>query len=227
MDEVTVGLGKQFRDFRDKICPKFQTRELPREAAARQRRRAKESCRTRGNTGTDGNPRQKNINLDIYKYHSLGDYAATIRRIGTTDSYSTTTVFVLFLPLLCYTQLVVWFISRGSLSIVHQNHDISEQIVKGSSSNSPKLSDDRLVFDGLNCGSDLRPTLWKLCLVALKSTTISESRRIAMSILVHISRRTRQILQSRYLYFNILKKYISDLRLGFHTKTQNTSSSSY
>ena len=31
---------------------------------------------------------QKILNIDTYKYHSLGDYAATIRRIGTTDSYS-------------------------------------------------------------------------------------------------------------------------------------------
>ena len=33
--------------------------------------------------------RRKKLNIDTYKYHSLGDYAATIRRIGTTDSYST------------------------------------------------------------------------------------------------------------------------------------------
>ena len=32
---------------------------------------------------------RKMLNIDTYKYHSLGDYAATIRRIGTTDSYST------------------------------------------------------------------------------------------------------------------------------------------
>lgn len=33
--------------------------------------------------------RLKTLNLDTYKYHSLGDYADMIRRYGTTDSYST------------------------------------------------------------------------------------------------------------------------------------------
>ena len=36
--------------------------------------------------------RRKILNINTYKYHSLGDYAATIRRIGTTDSYSTESV---------------------------------------------------------------------------------------------------------------------------------------
>ena len=33
--------------------------------------------------------RPKDLNLNTYKFHALGDYAATIRRYGTTDSYST------------------------------------------------------------------------------------------------------------------------------------------
>ena len=31
----------------------------------------------------------KHLNLDTYTYHALGDYVATIRHFGTTDSYST------------------------------------------------------------------------------------------------------------------------------------------
>jgi hypothetical protein len=31
----------------------------------------------------------KQFNLKTYKYHALGDYCNTIRRFGTTDSYST------------------------------------------------------------------------------------------------------------------------------------------
>lgn len=31
----------------------------------------------------------KTLNLNTYKAHSHGDYAATIRRYGTTDSYTT------------------------------------------------------------------------------------------------------------------------------------------
>jgi hypothetical protein len=33
--------------------------------------------------------KKKGFNLQTYKFHALGDYAATIRRYGTTDSFST------------------------------------------------------------------------------------------------------------------------------------------
>ena len=33
--------------------------------------------------------RPKSFNLDMYKYHSLGDYVAHIWQYGTMDSYST------------------------------------------------------------------------------------------------------------------------------------------
>lgn len=32
------------------------------------------------------------MNLNTYKVHALGDYVETIRRYGTTDSYSTESV---------------------------------------------------------------------------------------------------------------------------------------
>lgn len=35
---------------------------------------------------------RKTLNLNTYKDHALGDYVETIRRIGTTDSYSTESV---------------------------------------------------------------------------------------------------------------------------------------
>ena len=93
MDDVTVGLGVQFHEFHNKICPKFQTRELPREAAACQRRTQK-NHQSGANTETNNKePYLKNFNLETYKYHLLGDYIAMIRRFGTTDSYSTTMVF--------------------------------------------------------------------------------------------------------------------------------------
>jgi hypothetical protein len=34
----------------------------------------------------------KMLNLNTYKFHALGDYTSTIRRYGTTDSYSTEAV---------------------------------------------------------------------------------------------------------------------------------------
>jgi len=36
--------------------------------------------------------RLKTLNLETYKFHSLGDVSATIRKYGTTDSYSTEVV---------------------------------------------------------------------------------------------------------------------------------------
>ena len=44
------------------------------------------------NAMTDDEPTSKKFNLNTYKAHLLGDYASTIRRLGTTDSYSTVIV---------------------------------------------------------------------------------------------------------------------------------------
>jgi hypothetical protein len=95
MDDVTTALGKAFRLFQQTICPLYGTRELPREANARKRRRKQ---------GADpaekplDEPLKKEFNIQTYKYHSLGDYVDTIRRLGTTDSYSTTVVSNLRMP---------------------------------------------------------------------------------------------------------------------------------
>ena len=93
--QVTTSLGKSLRDFEEKTCAMFQTRELDRERAIRQRQQEK-------NTPKDGvsqlvvpsnNTRKpKHLNLKTYKYHTLGDYISTIRLYGTTDSYSTQSV---------------------------------------------------------------------------------------------------------------------------------------
>jgi hypothetical protein len=102
LDGVTVGIGNAFRTFNNETLPAFDTRELPREANARKRRQAKKaqanprspnqaldaSPDLEGDEELDG-PRRKTINLQTYKCHALGDYASTIRRYGSTDSYST------------------------------------------------------------------------------------------------------------------------------------------
>jgi hypothetical protein len=51
---------------------------------------------TQATTKTNSQPRKssngrqpKQFNLNTYKFHALGDYCNTIRRFGTTDSYST------------------------------------------------------------------------------------------------------------------------------------------
>ena len=105
LDNVTTEMGAEFRKFTDKTCSAFDTQELPREAAARKRRNLKKNVKGRKRLGDstpepsmdpsmnaaedpDG-PLPKKFNLQTYKYHSLGDYANTIRRFGTSDSFST------------------------------------------------------------------------------------------------------------------------------------------
>jgi hypothetical protein len=95
MDDVTASPGKAFRHFNAKTCAKYSTKELPREAEARRRRQRQKADATAKAKPTDNEPLKKTLNLQTYKYHSLNDYARTIRQLGTTDSYSTTTVSIL------------------------------------------------------------------------------------------------------------------------------------
>lgn len=89
-DQVTVSLGEHFRAFAHKICPAFDTYELLRETKARECGKLTKSDAASAKTKPSTTARQqKAFNLSTYKYHSLGDYAATIRRVGTCDSYST------------------------------------------------------------------------------------------------------------------------------------------
>ena len=74
LEVVTREFGRLMRQFRDKTADKFDTVELPREAGAR-----------KGGARSS----KKKLNLNTYKFHALGDYVATIRLFGTTDSYST------------------------------------------------------------------------------------------------------------------------------------------
>jgi hypothetical protein len=98
MDQVTVALGNQLREFQNITCASFETRELKREAEARKRRQAKTQntrpSSSTQNVGADKSRRLKTLNLETYKLHALGDYTATIRRYGTTDSYSTEMVII-------------------------------------------------------------------------------------------------------------------------------------
>lgn len=105
MDRLTTELGKVFLDFEKTVCGSYVTHELPREVTARQRRQqAKAAASQEGTSCTnseqskgksaESKPLVKALNLQRYKHHSLGDYVETIRRYGTTDSYSTQLVRV-------------------------------------------------------------------------------------------------------------------------------------
>ncbi|KIK35174.1 hypothetical protein CY34DRAFT_56217, partial [Suillus luteus UH-Slu-Lm8-n1] len=94
MDHVTSTLGQQFRQFKATVCDAYETYELGQEVRARAQRCAKKAAnQTAGRKGTQPTPRsakrRKVFNLQTYKFHALGDYVSTIRRFGTSDSYST------------------------------------------------------------------------------------------------------------------------------------------
>lgn len=97
-DNSTTRLGKVLRKFRREVCGKFHTFDLPREAAARSRRKrtqagkGKQGQNKDASEGTGSTPKQRTFNMSTYKLHSLGDYVRSIWLFGTTDNYSTQVV---------------------------------------------------------------------------------------------------------------------------------------
>ena len=97
LELVTIALCQALRRFKTNVCPHYQTKELPREVAARARQETsatKESILSSCNecAGLSVPPKIKAFNMNTTKIHSLMDYAIHIRRFGTTDSYTTQTV---------------------------------------------------------------------------------------------------------------------------------------
>lgn len=93
LDQSLKYLSVQFRHFVDITCAAFETKESPSEVVARQRRQQAEAEKKKGtNTSSLNGPRNKRINMHTYKFHALGDYTATIKLFGTTDSYTTQVV---------------------------------------------------------------------------------------------------------------------------------------
>lgn len=124
LEVSTTILGDSARRF-SKECDKdkYDIRELPAEEYARHRRKtrqqekkhAKDSqpsktaqqkpgdSKGKGKEKASG-PKQKRLNLQTFKWHNLGHYAAAIRRFGPTDGYSTQMVNLLkslYLVLIC------------------------------------------------------------------------------------------------------------------------------
>ncbi|KAK7022667.1 hypothetical protein R3P38DRAFT_3196064 [Favolaschia claudopus] len=95
LSEVTSRLGQSLRYFAKHTCAHFDTRELPKEEAARGRRNARKNksrpTPVRQQAAAGAASKKKLFNLDTYKLHSLGDYIHYIPFIGTSDSWSTQT----------------------------------------------------------------------------------------------------------------------------------------
>lgn len=96
---ATIELGCLLRTFAIQTAEKFDTQLLPREADAKARRKAKKKKTDSQNRNkiADSEPRRKLFNLNTYKFHALGDYPWTIRTFGTTDSYSTQLVSIIYI----------------------------------------------------------------------------------------------------------------------------------
>ncbi|KAG2126386.1 hypothetical protein BD769DRAFT_1668376 [Suillus cothurnatus] len=100
MDQVTSTIGQQFCNFKATVCSAYDTQELRQEVEARTQRNVKRTAKlVLGQEDQQRQPAQptslpKNIqcikvfNFQTYKFHALGDYVSTIRRYGTSDSYS-------------------------------------------------------------------------------------------------------------------------------------------
>lgn len=81
---VTKSFTDLLRRF-EKETSVYDTKELPREVRARQRRAANAP----GSSSTPSSQQTRRFNLSTYKIHSLPDYPPTIARLGTTDSWTT------------------------------------------------------------------------------------------------------------------------------------------
>lgn len=94
LSSLTKEFGLLMRQFRDHTHSYFQTVELPRELAARNRQQQRiqdKMLSTRPSTlrTTPSSRKIKKLNLLTPKFHFLGDYVPTIRMFGCTDSFST------------------------------------------------------------------------------------------------------------------------------------------
>lgn len=113
-EQATKALGQTVRKFSRTTCEAYVTTELPSETAARGRRTAALNARRAAN-GAPQMPvhanadrrKIKRLNLHTYKWHSLGHYPPSIRRIGTTDSHSTQIVSQLLYQLLNYSKSLI------------------------------------------------------------------------------------------------------------------------
>jgi hypothetical protein len=95
LGETFKQLSQKLRKFRSFTCAAFTTLELPKEKASRQQKAAKRS-ETGGAPAESSGTKIKTFNLNTYKFHAMGDYVATIRLFGTTDSFTTQIVRTIF-----------------------------------------------------------------------------------------------------------------------------------
>jgi hypothetical protein len=99
LKRLTTQIGEEMRAFAE-LTNKMDIRETPKERARRKKQSAnaqlrmastgksKKSVGQQPTTDDDGK-RKCVLNLETYKFHSMGDMVSCIERYGTSDSYST------------------------------------------------------------------------------------------------------------------------------------------
>ncbi|KAG1720617.1 hypothetical protein EDB19DRAFT_1646981 [Suillus lakei] len=87
---ATIVLGKSVCKFQRTTCAIYITMELPHEHATQGRWLAALAAKQGALAKSKGGlrPKVKKLNINTYKFHTLGDYPNTIRLRGTTDNYT-------------------------------------------------------------------------------------------------------------------------------------------
>ena len=88
LDTSTKSLSQSVCKFVD-TTKVYTTYELPQETAAHGRRVAVLAAKSGASVPQNPTKCKQKLNLQTYKFHTLGDYADTIQERGTTDNYST------------------------------------------------------------------------------------------------------------------------------------------
>jgi hypothetical protein len=86
---ITRAVGTHVRRFRNRVCTKYATRDLPSEDAARHRRQARRLGASLQPSKRKEKAKERKLNLNTYKFHALGHYPPVIPLFGPTDNYST------------------------------------------------------------------------------------------------------------------------------------------
>jgi hypothetical protein len=96
LETVTKALCQALRHFATVICPRYMTKELPREVRAHITCQQAQAMHRGGEASnamsSSGSGKAKQFNMSTYKMHCIADYLDTIWKYGATDSYSTQTV---------------------------------------------------------------------------------------------------------------------------------------
>ena len=108
--------GTSVRTFAKKVCPNYATVELPKELAARSRRRAQ---KTGPGTTTSTTRKLKHFNYKTYKFHSLRDYAPTVTAYGSLDNQTAQIVRVL--TIICVNETDIHF--QGEQEHIHAKRE--------------------------------------------------------------------------------------------------------